>query len=261
MFRALYLFVIGMEAQQTQIDIIANNLANVNTMGFKKSRGEFQDLYYQQLRTGSVDQTTGTTDPMGLEVGTGVRVMASQKMFTSGDMIQTGNAFDMAIEGEGFFRVIMPDGSYSYTRSGNFKLNDRGQLVTLNGYMVDPGIEVSTDAAEITISREGAVNVVTAGSSTPTQIAELRLYNFQNPGGLQSQGRGLYSETAASGQFYEATPGSDGMGAVVQGQLESSNVKVVEEMIDLISAQRAYEVNSKVVQATDQMLREATNMR
>ena len=261
MFRALHSSATGMEAQQTQIDIIANNLANVNTVGFKKSRGEFQDLYYQQLRAPATDQSTGTSDPMGLEVGTGVRVMASQKDFNSGDMIQTGNSLDMAIEGNGFFRVVLPDGRYAFSRAGNFRLNESGQVVNVNGYVLDPAVEIPTDTTDITISREGAINVKRGGEVDMLQIGEVKLVAFGNPAGLQSVGRGLYQETPASGEIIEAVPGSDGIGAVVQGQLESSNVQVVEEMIDLISAQRAYEVNSKVVQATDQMLREATNMR
>jgi len=261
MFRALHAAASGMEAQQTQIDIIANNLANVNTTAFKKSRGEFQDLYYERLRGTGVDQTTGNSEPVGLEVGTGVRVMAAQKMFGGGDMVQTGNKLDVAIEGEGFLKVTMPDGSFAFTRSGALKTNERGQLVTTNGYVVDPGIEIPMEASDITISRQGVVNITRAGEKDITQLGQFSLVTFQNAAGLQSLGRGLYSETAASGELVEGIPGRDGFGDMVQGQLETSNVKVVEEMIDLISAQRAYEVNSKVIQATDQMLREATNMR
>ena len=185
MFRALHSSATGMQAQQTQIDIIANNLANVNTVGFKKSRGEFQDLYYQQLRTPAVDQTTGTSDPIGLEIGTGVRVMASQKDFNSGDMIQTGNSLDLAIEGNGFFRVVLPDGQNAFTRAGNLRINERGQVVNVNGYALDPPIEIPSDTTDITVSREGAINVRRGGETESIQIGEVQLVLFGNPAGLQ----------------------------------------------------------------------------
>ena len=261
MLRALHTSATGMDAQQTQIDIIANNLANVNTTGFKKSRGEFQDLYYQQLRSASAADRGQSAAPIGLEVGQGVRVMSSQKLFTSGDMQQTGNPFDLAIEGNGFFKVTQADGTPAYTRAGNFRVNGEGRVVTSDGNLVDPGIEIPADATEVVISREGLVTAKRPGETDAAQIGEIQLATFQNPAGLKSLGRGLYEPTGASGEVVEGPPGKDGIGAVVQGQLESSNVKVVEEMIDLISAQRAYEINSKVVQATDQMLRDATTLR
>ena len=261
MFRALKTAASGMDAQQKQIDIIANNLANVNTVGFKKARGEFQDLFYQQLRSAAAPDASQTTSPIGLEIGQGVRMMSSQKMFTTGDMLPTGNSLDLAIEGEGFFRAQMPDGSFSYTRAGNLKLDARRQMVTSDGYVIEPGIEIPDDAVEITISREGVVSVRQNTNEDIVEVGQLTLVAFQNPAGLNSKGRGLYEATPASGEITEAQPGADGLGFTVQGQLESSNVQVVEEMIDLISAQRAYEVNSKVIQAADQMLRDATNLR
>ncbi len=259
MIRALNTAATGMEAQQTQIDIIANNLANANTVGFKKSRGEFQDLFYQQLRAASGGDE-GTTAPAGLEVGQGVKVAASQKMFTSGDMMQTGNHWDVAIEGNGFFEVRLPDGNLGYTRVGSFKIRD-GQVVTSNGYPLDPPIEVPEGYTEVEISREGLVRVKTPDDTDLVQVGQLQLAAIQNPAGLSSLGRGLYQVTGASGRAEKATPGSNGLGSIEHGFLESSNVKVVEEMIDLISAQRAYEMNSKVIQASDQMLRDAANIR
>ena len=261
MFRALKTAASGMDAQQKQIDIIANNLANVNTVGFKKSRGEFQDLFYQQLRSAAAPDVSQTTSPIGLEIGQGVRMMSSQKMFTTGDMLPTGNSLDLAIEGEGFFRAQMPDGSFNYTRAGNFKLDARRQVVTGDGYVIDPGIDIPDDAVEINISREGMVSVRQDTSEDMAEVGQITLVAFQNPAGLKSLGRGLYGAMLVSGEMTEAQPGTDGLGFTVQGQLESSNVQVVEEMIDLISAQRAYEVNSKVIQAADQMLRDASNLR
>jgi flagellar basal-body rod protein FlgG len=261
MIRALKTAASGMEAQQLQIDIIANNMANVNTVGFKKARGEFQDLYYQQLRSASGPTVGQTASPIGLEIGQGVRMMSSQKMFSTGEMMQTGNPLDLAIEGRGFFKIQKPDGGFAYTRAGNFKLNADRQIVTADGYQVDPGIEVPEDAVEVSINREGLVTALRQGAKDVTRVGQITLVTFQNPAGLQSMGRSLYEATPASGEVTEAEPGTDGLGTLVQRQLESSNVKVVEEMIDLISAQRAYEINSKVVQATDQMLREATNLR
>ena len=261
MIRALNTAATGMEAQQTQIDIIANNMANVNTVGFKRARGEFQDLYYQQLRAATESDGSGSSEPVGLEVGQGVRVASSQKMFSTGDMLQTSNPMDMAIEGNGFFKVQLPDGTFAYSRAGQFKVNAHGQVVSPNGYPLDPAIEVPPDATEIQISREGIVQVKRPDDADFAQVGEIQLSVVQNPAGMRSLGRGLFQATTASGQVIEGTPGTDGIGEVVQGQLESSNVKVVEEMIDLISAQRAYEMNSKVVQATDQMLRDASNLR
>ena len=260
MVRALNTAATGMAAQQTQIDVIANNLANVNTPGFKKARAEFQDLYYQQLRN-ATPADGGTAAPIGLEVGQGVRVMASQKIFTPGEMMQTGGKLDVAIEGRGFFRLLNPDGTFAYTRAGQFRVNEQGQMVNVDGYPLDPGLLIPPDATDVEISREGVVRVKQPGSEDLNEIGRVQVTVFQNPAGLMSLGRGLYGVTMASGQPTEFQPSTNGAGAIAHGQLESSNVKVVEEMIDLIAAQRAYEINSKVVQATDQMLREASQMR
>ena len=261
MVRALNTAATGMNAQQVQIDVIANNLANVNTPGFKKARAEFQDLYYQQLRAPTQAADGGTSRPIGLEIGQGVRIMASQKIFTDGDMMQTSGNLDLAIEGRGFFRVASPDGQFAYTRAGQFRVNEHGQIVNVDGYLLDPPISIPTDATAVEISREGEVMVKQGDSEDFSSAGEIQLAAFQNPAGLQSLGRGLFRANQASGQPLLGTPGRDGIGGLAQGQLESSNVKVVEEMIDLISAQRAYEINSKVVQATDQMLRDASNLR
>ncbi len=260
MVRALSTAATGMNAQQTQIDIIANNLANVNTWGFKRSRGEFQDLYYQQIRAATASQQ-GSANPIGLEVGQGVRVMSSQKLFTAGDMMQTDAPLDLAIEGRGFFRVTTQNGSPAYTRAGQLHVNEQGALVNSDGYALEPGISIPPDATEITINREGIVSVKQSDQEDAVQVGQVQLTVFPNPAGLKSLGRGLFAATPTTGEAFEGAPGQAGVGAVQQGALEGSNVKVVEEMIGLISAQRAYEINSKVVQATDQMLREASNIR
>lgn len=259
MIRALNTAATGMEAQQAQIDIIANNLANANTVGFKKARGEFQDLYYQQLRTAN-EGDERTSNPVGLEVGQGVRMVAAQKMFATGDMMQTGNHWDVAIEGNGFFEVRLPDGNPAYTRAGSFKIRD-GQIVTSNGYPLDPPLEVPDGYTEVQITREGVVEVKGPDDTDLVRVGQIQLASVQNPAGMSSLGRGLFAPTGASGNVVKGIPGSEGLGALEHGFLESSNVKVVEEMIDMISAQRAYEMNSKVVQAADQMLREASQLR
>jgi flagellar basal-body rod protein FlgG len=260
MVRALNTAATGMDAQQTLIDIIANNLANVNTAGFKRGRGEFQDLYYQQIRA-ATEAGVGTASPIGLEVGQGVRVMASQKIFTPGEMQETGGMLDVAIEGRGFLKVTTPDGQGVYSRAGQLRVNEQGQMVNMDGYLLDPPTSIPTDATEINISREGLVQYKRAGEEAFSPAGQLNLTTFPNPAGLKSLGRGLFGATVASGSAFEGTPGQNGVGAIQQGSLESSNVKVVEEMIGLISAQRAYEINSKVVQATDQMLKEASSIR
>ena len=260
MVRALSTAATGMNAQQTLIDIIANNLANVNTAGFKRSRGEFQDLYYQQVRA-ATEAGVGTASPIGLEVGQGVRVMASQKIFTPGDMQETGGMLDIAIEGRGFLKVVMPDGTAGFTRAGQFRVNEQGQVVNMDGYLLDPPTQIPTDATEINITKEGLIQYKQPQQEAFSTAGQISLTTFPNPAGLKSLGGGISAATIASGAPFEGTPGHDGIGAIQQGSLESSNVKVVEEMIGLISAQRAYEINSKVVQATNQMLREASNIR
>ncbi len=260
MVRALNTAATGMNAQQTQIDIIANNLANVNTPGFKRARAEFQDLYYQQVRA-ATEAGDGTASPIGLEVGQGVRIMASQKIFSAGDMMETGADLDVAIEGRGFLKVLTPDGGTGYTRAGQLRVNEQGQLVNIDGLPLEPSIQIPQDTTEYAITREGVVKVRQSGSKEFTDAGQLSLTAFPNPGGLESLGRGLFTATQSSGEPMDGVPGQNGLGNIQQRALESSNVKVVEEMIGLISAQRAYEINSKVVSATDQMLKEASNIR
>jgi flagellar basal-body rod protein FlgG len=266
MIRSLHTAASGMEAQQLRIDTIANNLANVNTNGFKKSRAEFQDLFYQQLRASGSPQATRATSqqsgaPVGLEVGMGTRPVATQKIFSMGELMQTNNPLDIAIEGNGFFRVTRADGTFAYTRAGAFKTNADGMVVTAEGQPLDPVIVIPQDTVSVSIETDGTVKAQAPGDVDAVEIGRLELVQFVNPAGLTSLGHGLFAETEASGQPIFGFPGEDGLGQVAQGMLESSNVKVVEEMIDLIAAQRAYEINSKVIQTTDEMLRQTTNMR
>jgi len=259
MFRALHSAATGMQAQQTNIDVTANNLANVNTTGFKKSRAEFQDLIYQTLRAPGGQTGTGASSPSGLQIGLGVRTTATQAMHSQGALHQSGNSLDLAIEGNGFFQVQRPSGEMAYTRSGNLKSDADGRLVTSDGFPIEPAITIPPDATSITISSTGLISVTQPGQANATEVGQLQLANFANPGGLLSTGRSLYTPTAASGQAVIANPGDEGTGAVSQGFLESSNVEVVNEMIDLISSQRAYEVNQKVITAADEMLRKTTD--
>ena len=262
MIRSLHTSASGMEAQQFRIDVISNNLANVNTTGFKKSRAEFQDLFYQEVRAaraGGAGEDRGQAAP--LEVGLGVRPTSTQKMFTAGDFIQTNNSLDLAIEGDGFFKVRMQDGSNAYTRAGSFVTDKDGVVVTQSGNALDPPIIVPTETQSITVDKDGTVKALFPGETDAVEIGRVELAQFTNPSGLKSVGYGLYQQTETSGVEILGTPGEGGLGAITQGMLETSNVKVVEEMIDLIAAQRAYEINSKVVRAADEMLRESSNLR
>lgn len=259
MIRALHTAATGMDAQQQRIDVISNNLANVNTTGFKKQRADFQDLLYQTVRAPGTTSAQGTSVPSGLQIGTGVRTAATHRSFTTGDLMQTGNQFDMAIEGQGFFQVTMPGGQLAYTRAGNFELDQQGQLVTTDGYLLDPAIAVPPGAKTVTIGADGTVSATLDGEAAATEVGQIQLVNFVNPGGLQAMGRNFYQATTASGDAQSGPPGLQGMGTLGQGFLEMSNVKVVEEMINLISSQRAYDINSKVIQASDEMLQTATN--
>ncbi len=261
MIRSLYTASTGMQAQELQIDVISNNLANVNTTGYKKTRAEFQDLLYQTLRPAGAPTGDGGRTPTAVTVGQGVRPVATSAQFTEGDLIQTGNQTDVAIEGRGFFKIMRPDGTIGYTRSGSLKKDAEGRLVTADGFPLDPPITIPEDATEVSITPQGVVAVKQAGEAEMVEVGNVELTTFVNPGGLAPQGRGLFARTAASGEPQDAQPGAPGFGTLAQGFLESSNVKVVEEMIALITAQRAYEVNSKVIQAADQMLRQATNIR
>ncbi|MET0283838.1 MAG: flagellar basal-body rod protein FlgG, partial [Polyangiales bacterium] len=243
MFRALHSAASGMQAQQTNIDVVANNMANVNTTGFKKSRAEFQDLLYQTVRAPGGQAGTGASAPSGLQIGLGVRTAATQTMHVQGSLQQTGNSLDLAIEGNGFLQVQRPNGDIAYTRSGNLKADADGRLVTSDGYAIEPNITIPADATAITISSTGLVSVTQPGQQQSQEVGQLQLANFANPAGLLSTGRNLYTTTAASGVAVVANPGEEGTGTVSQGFLEGSNVEVVNEMIDLIASQRAYETN------------------
>ena len=235
--------------------MVSNNLANVNTVGFKRDRVVFEDLFYQVQRQPGADNADGNEIPNGIQMGTGVRVVGTQKVFTTGSFQTTSDALDLAIEGEGFFRVLMPDGTSAYTRNGQFHLNSDGEMVTANGYPLEPGIEVPVDALSLTIGADGVVSATLAGDPYPQELGQIILSNFVNPAGLVALGGNLFAETASSGQPLEAIPGEDGVGNIKQYALESSNVNMVEEMVNMITAQRGNEMNAKVISAADDMLR------
>lgn len=261
MMRGLYTAASGMTAQQMNIDIIANNLANVNTTGFKRSRADFQDLVYQTMWAAGSATGEGARVPTGIQIGLGVRPAAVQKIFTSGDFKQTGNSLDIAIQGDGFLAVIMPDGSTAYTRDGSLKIDDQGRLVNSDGYALEPEIAIPANAESITIGPDGTVTVKVAGQTDPVQAGRLQLSRFANPAGLNAIGGNLFIVSPASGAAVTGNPGSDGLGRIAQNTLEMSNVSVVEEMVSMIVAQRAYETNSKAIQAADEMLQMANQLR
>ncbi len=261
MIRALWTGATGMHAQQTNMDVIANNLANVNTTGFKRGRGDFQDLLYQTLRLAGTASSSGTEVPTGIQIGHGVRTGAVQKIFLQGDFMQTQNELDMTIEGKGFFQILKPDGATAYSRSGAFKLDSDGRVVTSDGYPLEPEITVPEDTINITIGPDGTVSVLQAGETETAEVGNVELARFANDGGLKSIGRNLFETTDASGDATTGTPGEDGYGTLAQGFLEMSNVSVVEEMVNMIVSQRAYEVNSKVIQTSDSMLQVANNLK
>jgi len=234
--------------------VVSNNLANVNTTGFKKSRAVFEDLLYQNVRQVGGATSQDTQAPSGMSLGTGVRVVATEKTYTQGNLNQTGNALDLAISGRGFFQVLLPDGTLAYTRAGDFQMNNQGQLVTSSGYAVQPGINIPQGAQSITVGNDGVVSVLLAGASAPTQVGQVQLADFVNPAGLQPRGENLLVESASSGSAQTGNPGLSGLGTLNQGMVESSNVNVVEEMVNMIETQRAYEMNTKAIQTTDQML-------
>ena len=259
MNEALWIAMTGLDAQQTRMSTISNNLANANTTGYKRSRAVFEDLLYQNVRQAGAQSSQDTQLPSGLMLGTGVRTVATEKLFNQGNILQTSNSLDVAVQGRGFLQVLMPDGSLAYTRDGSFQLDSQGQLVTSSGYAVQPGITIPENAQSITIGSDGTVSVQIAGAIAPTQVGNLQLSDFINPAGLQPIGQNLYLESAASGAAQAGTPGLAGLGSLVQGALESSNVNVVEELVDMIETQRAYEMNSKAISTTDQMLQYVTN--
>lgn len=254
MFRALWIAKTGLDAQQMQLDTISNNLANVSTNGFKRSQAVFQDLLYQNLRQAGGQETQQNQLPTGLQVGTGVRTVATARLFTQGNLEQTGNTFDMAIEGNGFFSLEMPDGSTAYTRDGAFRIDPTGQLVTSGGIPMSPPVVIPPDAESVTIGADGTVSVTQPGQSTSIQVGQVQLATFVNPAGLDPKGQNLFQETDASGAPMIGTPGSNGAGLIHQGWVETSNVNVVEELVAMIQTQRAYEINSKAIQTSDQML-------
>ncbi|HNP34444.1 MAG TPA: flagellar basal-body rod protein FlgG [Woeseiaceae bacterium] len=259
MNQALWVAKTGLDAQQTRMAVVSNNLANVNTTGFKQGRAVFEDLLYQNVRQSGGQSSQDTMLPSGLSLGTGVRVVATEKLFTQGSMLQTGNAMDVAINGRGFFQILKPDGDIAYTRDGTFQVNSQGELVTASGYVVQPGITIPDSAQSITIGTDGTVTVQLAGQPSPTQVGTLETVDFINPVGLQPEGENLYIETASSGTAQGGTPGLNGLGSLVQGSLEGSNVNVVSELVNMIETQRAYEMNSKAISTNDQMMQYVNN--
>jgi len=254
MIKSLWTAKTGLEAQQLKLDVISNNLANVSTNGFKKSRAVFEDLLYQNLRQPGAWATNQTNLPSGLQVGTGVRAVATERLHTSGGLQETGNSRDLAINGKGFFQVLMPDGTTAYTRDGSFQIDQNGQMVTAGGYQVEPAIFIPDTALSITVSTDGIVSITEPGVADAQQVGQITLSTFINPAGLESIGENLYLETAASGPRNENIPGMNGAGRLYQNYVETSNVNVVEEMVSMIETQRAYEINSKAVQTSDEML-------
>ncbi|VAX16861.1 Flagellar basal-body rod protein FlgG [hydrothermal vent metagenome] len=261
MNRSLFTAASGMSAQQLNVDVIANNLANVNTIGFKKSRADFQDLLYETLRAPGTLNSTGSQVPTGIQVGLGVKPAGVTKMFLQGDMRNTQNEFDVAIDGKGFYQIQMPDASIGYTRAGNFQVDSDGQIVNLDGYPMLPSIAIPQDATLVSIDTEGRVNVMQPGSTAFSEVGQIELANFVNPAGLLSDGKSIYKESEASGPPITGLPATNEFGSILQGFVEVSNVSVVEELTQMIIAQRGYEVNSKAVQASDEMLQQASALK
>jgi flagellar basal-body rod protein FlgG len=254
MMRSLWISKTGMEAQQTQLDTISNNLANVSTNGYKRAHAVFEDLMYQNLRQAGANSTEQTTLPTGLQVGLGTRAVATSRSFSQGSLQQSSNTLDVAVLGNGFFSVQMPDGTTGYTRDGSFQVSSTGQLVTNNGYTVQPGITIPATAQSVTIGSDGTVSVTLPGQATPQSVGQIQIAGFVNPAGLEPKGQNVFGETAASGTASSGTPGQNGLGSLRQGFNETSNVNVVEELVAMIQTQRAYELNSKAIQTSDQML-------
>jgi flagellar basal-body rod protein FlgG len=261
MLRSLYTAATGMEAQQLRMDVISNNLANASTTGFKKTRAEFEDMLAETLKGAAAPAPGGGTAPAPMEVGLGVRTGATTRSFGQGDALVTNNPLDLAIEGSGFFRVQRASGDPAYTRAGNFRVDATGRLVTQHGEVVEPGITIPPDATAVTIKSDGTVSATVSGRQDPSDLGQLELYAFANPAGLASIGNNLFVQSAASGDALQTRPGEQGTGTIAQGQLEGANVKAVEEMIDMIACQRAYEMNSKIIQTADQMLQRLTSLR
>lgn len=261
MIRSLYTAATGMIAQQLNLDVIANNLANVNTTGFKKGRADFQDLMYQVIEEPGTAANQSGTSPTGIQVGLGARPAAVGKIFGQGDFQSTNNPLDVAIEGDGFFQITLPNGDVNYTRSGAFKIDEAGNLVTSDGYQVTPAISIPADAIGITIAADGNVSVKQPGSTAASQVGQIQLARFPNPAGLRAKGKNLFEETDSSGAATLGTPGETGLGTLAQNFLEGSNVSVVEEIVQMVTGQRAYEASSKVIQTADQLLSTAINVK
>lgn len=260
MIRALYTAASGMNAQQANIDNVAHNLANVNTTGFKKSRVEFEDLVYQQIKAPGSPTSQEAEAPIGLEAGLGSRAVATARNFSSGNLRSTGGPMDLAIEGQGFFQITLPGGETGYTRAGEFHLSGQGQIVTAEGYSLEPQITIPANATSVTVSRDGIVSASIPGQNAPQQVGTIEISFFQNPAGLQARGGNVFSATTASGDPTNGVPGTDGLGTLVQGFVEDSNVSVVEEMVNMILGQRAYEANSRVIRAADEMLQQVNQL-
>ena len=260
MMGSLWIAKTGLETQQMNMDVISNNLANISTNGFKKSRAVFEDLLYQTLRQPGAQSSQQTQVPSGLQVGTGGHTVATVRNFSNGNLQQTTNSLDVAINGPGMFQVLLPDGTTAYTRDGSFQLDSQGAVVTASGYPVQPALTVPANTQSVTIGSDGTVTALIAGSSTPTQIGSMQLANFINPAGLQSKGENLYQETASSGTPSTGTPGTTGLGTINQGYVETSNVNATEELVNMIVAQRAFEINSKAVSTSDQMLQRLSQL-
>jgi len=261
MLRTLWIAASGMEAQTLNIDVIANNLANVNTAGFKRSRADFQDLLYETLRQPGVASSQETQVPTGIQLGQGTRPVAVQKIFLQGDYQHTQNELDIAIEGDGFFQILQPNGEVAYTRAGAFKLDSDGKIVNSDGFQIEPELTIPSDTIAVSIGTDGTVSVLQAGESTPAELGTIQLARFINPAGLKSIGRNLFLPTSSSGDVITGTAGETGFGTIAQGYLEMSNVSVVDEMVNMIVAQRAYEINSKAIQTADDMLQIANNVK
>ncbi|EXJ16908.1 flagellar basal-body rod protein FlgG [Imhoffiella purpurea] len=259
MNEALWIAKTGLDAQQTRMSVVSNNLANVNTNGYKKGRAVFEDLIYQTIRQPGAQATQEAQLPSGLMLGTGVRTVATEKLFTQGGFAQTENSLDIAIEGRGFFQILMPNGELGYTRDGSFQLNANGEVVMSNGYAVQPGLVVPENALTVTVGKDGTVTAQLPDQVDPVQLGNIQLADFVNPAGLQPVGENIYLETAASGAAQQANPGQNGVGSVIQGALETSNVNMAEELVNMIETQRAYEVNSKAIAAADGMLQFVNN--
>lgn len=260
MIRSLWIARTGLDAQQTSLDVIANNLANTSTSGFKQARPVFEDLLYQTLRQPGAQSSQSTQIPNGLQLGTGVRPVSTARIHTQGALQETGNDLDVAINGAGFLQVLLPDGTTAYTRDGSFQKDNQGQLVTASGYAVQPSITIPSNALTVTIGSDGVVSITQSGSSAAVQVGTLQVATFINVGGLQSMGENLYMETASSGTPTPSTPGTNGAGVLNQRYVESSNVNVAEELVSMIQTQRAYEMNSKVISTSDAMLARLTQL-